>query len=123
MGAASRILPLVTQTHGPSIANNCYWPEIYTNISSHRHTTQPRPVGFDMDGADPLRQRADFRSADVPSARVYIESLLRRDRTAILHAARRRRLAGSTCAAEAEAAVAALRLGAARRGTPGVCRA
>jgi len=29
---ASRILPLVTAAHGPSAANNNYWPEIYTNM-------------------------------------------------------------------------------------------
>jgi len=31
LAAASRVLPLVTHAHGPSIANNNYWPEIYTN--------------------------------------------------------------------------------------------
>eukprot|EP01037_Dinobryon_pediforme_P002118 gene2118-2155_t len=48
LASASRILPLVTQTHGPSIANNNYWPEIYTNIAvlgDNRH----RPYGDDMD--------------------------------------------------------------------------
>ncbi|MGP4038777.1 hypothetical protein ACTWP4_02535 [Gracilibacillus sp. D59] len=29
---ASRILPLVTVAHAPSVANNHYWPEIYANI-------------------------------------------------------------------------------------------
>lgn len=29
---ASRILPLVTLAHTPSVANNHYWPEIYSNI-------------------------------------------------------------------------------------------
>jgi hypothetical protein len=29
---ASRILPLVTTAHGPSAANNHYWPEMYTNM-------------------------------------------------------------------------------------------
>lgn len=29
---ASRVLPLVTLTHGPSASNNHYWPEIYSNI-------------------------------------------------------------------------------------------
>jgi hypothetical protein len=28
--SASRILPIVTTAHGPSAANNTYWPEIYT---------------------------------------------------------------------------------------------
>lgn len=30
---ASRILPIVTTTHGPSAANNSYWPEMYLNQS------------------------------------------------------------------------------------------
>lgn len=30
---ASRILPLVTTAHGPSAANNAYWPEMYTNMA------------------------------------------------------------------------------------------
>jgi hypothetical protein len=30
---ASRILPIVTTAHGPSAANNNYWPEIYLNQS------------------------------------------------------------------------------------------
>lgn len=32
LGFASRILPLVTTTHAPSVAGNIYWPEMYTNI-------------------------------------------------------------------------------------------
>lgn len=32
LGAASRILPLVTVAHGPSAANNFYWPEMYLNM-------------------------------------------------------------------------------------------
>ncbi len=31
LSAASRILPVITTAHGPSAANNNYWPEIYTN--------------------------------------------------------------------------------------------
>lgn len=31
---AGRILPLVTTAHGPSAANNMYWPEMYTNMPS-----------------------------------------------------------------------------------------
>ena len=30
---ASRVLPLVTTAHGPSAANNAYWPEMYTNMA------------------------------------------------------------------------------------------
>lgn len=31
LASASRILPAVTTAHGPSAANNGYWPEMYTN--------------------------------------------------------------------------------------------
>ena len=75
MGAASRILPLVTETHGPSIANNCYWPEIYTNISGIG-TFTPRPVGFDMDGPTRFGNAPSFDPQMFPSARVYVEALL-----------------------------------------------
>jgi hypothetical protein len=33
LGNASRILPIVTTTHGTSAGNNMYWPEIYLNQS------------------------------------------------------------------------------------------
>ena len=33
LGNASRILPLVTMYHAVGVANQVYWPEIYTNIS------------------------------------------------------------------------------------------
>ena len=29
LASASRILPLITSAHGPSAANNNYWPEMY----------------------------------------------------------------------------------------------
>jgi hypothetical protein len=32
LGAASRVLPLVTTAHDPSAANNGYWPEMYLNM-------------------------------------------------------------------------------------------
>jgi hypothetical protein len=32
LGFASRILPLITTAHAPSVAGNVYWPEMYTNI-------------------------------------------------------------------------------------------
>jgi hypothetical protein len=52
MSAASKILPLITQAHGPSIANNAYWPEIYTNLAMVGDNLK-RPFGFDMD--EPIR--------------------------------------------------------------------
>jgi hypothetical protein len=33
LARASRILPLIANAHGPSAANNNYWPEMYTNMS------------------------------------------------------------------------------------------
>src|SRR6266545_1815184 len=44
LGSASRILPIVTTAHGPSAANNTYWPEMYTNqaIADEAH---PGPYG------------------------------------------------------------------------------
>lgn len=33
LAQAGRILPLVTTDHGPSAANNAYWPEMYTNMA------------------------------------------------------------------------------------------
>ena len=32
LGAASRILPLVTTAHHPSASNNYFWPEVYTDM-------------------------------------------------------------------------------------------
>ncbi len=32
LGFASRILPFILLVHAPSVANNVYWPEMYTNI-------------------------------------------------------------------------------------------
>ncbi|NLN46607.1 MAG: hypothetical protein GX153_08595, partial [Clostridiaceae bacterium] len=32
LGSASRVLPFVLLTHAHSVANNVYWPEMYTNI-------------------------------------------------------------------------------------------
>jgi hypothetical protein len=49
---ASRILPLITSSHGPSAANNNYWPEIYYNMSivdpraKHPYSDSPQPRRF-----------------------------------------------------------------------------
>lgn len=53
LASASRILPLVTQTHAPTIANNHYWPEIYSNMSVLTDSNIGRPYAFDMD--EPVR--------------------------------------------------------------------
>jgi hypothetical protein len=49
---ASRILPIITTAHGPSAANNSYWPEMYTNQSianpnqKHPYSDMPSPKVF-----------------------------------------------------------------------------
>ena len=49
---ASRILPLITTTHGASGSNNTYWPEIYTNMpivdeaKPHPYRDSPAPRRF-----------------------------------------------------------------------------
>lgn len=51
---ASRILPIVLTSHGPSAANNSYWPEMYTNQSivdvnkkgSYSDTLSPKVFGY-----------------------------------------------------------------------------
>jgi hypothetical protein len=53
LASASRILPLITSAHGPSAANNNYWPEMYYNMSmvdakarnSYSDSPQPRVFG------------------------------------------------------------------------------
>ena len=32
LATASRVLPVITTTHGPSASNNLYWPEMYMNM-------------------------------------------------------------------------------------------
>lgn len=47
---ASRILPLITVTHSPSVANNNYWPEIYSNIFIIDKKDKP---AYHCDGREP----------------------------------------------------------------------
>jgi hypothetical protein len=50
---ASRVLPVITTTHGASGSNNSYWPEMYTNMpivdpnraQPYRDTPEPRKFG------------------------------------------------------------------------------
>ena len=52
LASASRILPLITTAHGPSAANNNYWPEMYTNMAivdakrKHPYSDTPEPKRF-----------------------------------------------------------------------------
>jgi hypothetical protein len=49
---ASRILPVITTTHGASAGNNTYWPEVYTNqpivdpARRHPYSDSPAPKVF-----------------------------------------------------------------------------
>ena len=52
LASASRILPIITTAHGPSAANNNYWPEMYTNQPivdanrQHQYSDTPAPKVF-----------------------------------------------------------------------------
>lgn len=52
LGRASRVLPLITTAHGPSAANNSYWPEMYVNMPivdaarKHPYSDTPSPKRF-----------------------------------------------------------------------------
>lgn len=47
---ASRILPLLTVAHSPSVANNNYWPEMYSNIFI---IDQEKKPNYHCDGREP----------------------------------------------------------------------
>lgn len=72
---ASRVLPLISLTHGPSASNNHYWPEIYTNLSLIEGTGQ-RAYAFDMDGPVRFGNAPTFDSALFANPREYAELLL-----------------------------------------------
>jgi hypothetical protein len=76
LSSGSRILPLVTQTHGPSVANNNYWPEIYTNLSVLGEA-QRRPYGFDMDLPLRFGNAPTFDPQLVANAREYVAAILK----------------------------------------------
>jgi hypothetical protein len=94
LALASRVLPLVSLTHGPSASNNHYWPEIYSNLPVGTVGNR-RPYGSDMDG--PVR----FGNAR-PSTRSFSQVRANMRRRCMpdgppLHAARRGRLARAAC--------------------------
>jgi hypothetical protein len=74
--AASSILPLITQAHGPSIANNGYWPEIYTNLAIVGDNPK-RPYGFDMDEPTRFGNAPTFDPQMFATAREYATALLK----------------------------------------------
>ncbi|SFL01220.1 hypothetical protein SAMN03159341_102717 [Paenibacillus sp. 1_12] len=58
---ASRILPLILVVHAPSVANNVYWPEMYTNMPLYRsgepienpYINYGYPYNYDFDTPSP----------------------------------------------------------------------
>jgi len=71
---ASRILPLITQTHGPSVSNNLYFPEIYTNVSIISEGTK-RPYGLDTDQPNRFGNISTFDPQLFANAVEYAENL------------------------------------------------
>lgn len=76
LSLASRVLPLITLTHGPSASNNHYWPEIYTSLGliegagsrAYFHDMPPPPHRF---GNAPT-----FDSSLFANAQEYVALLL-----------------------------------------------
>lgn len=75
LSLASRVLPLITLTHGPSASNNHYWPEIYTNLGLIDGSGK-RAYAFDMEGPVRFGNAPTFNSALFATAREYAELLL-----------------------------------------------
>ncbi|MBB3950747.1 hypothetical protein [Aureimonas jatrophae] len=75
LAAASRVLPLVTLTHGPSASNNYYWPEIYTNLSLIE-SAGALAYRFDMTGPMRFGNAPTFDSELFATAREWAERLL-----------------------------------------------
>ncbi|HKA01781.1 MAG TPA: hypothetical protein VKE70_34955, partial [Candidatus Solibacter sp.] len=78
---ASRILPLITSAHGPSAANNNYWPEIYYNMSivdpraKHPYSDSPQPRRFGtVSPFDPeMFARIDDHAADLLNGKAGVK--------------------------------------------------
>ena len=84
--ARAAFLPLVTQMHGPSIANNNYWPEVYTNIAvigDNRH----RPYGDDMDHPVRFGTAPTFDPQLFANAKEYVTDVIAGETTRPLHPA------------------------------------
>ena len=72
---ASRILPLITQTHGPSVSNNLYWPELYTNLTVLGEGSK-RPYGADMDQPTRFGNVSTFDPQLFANPKEYVETIL-----------------------------------------------
>jgi hypothetical protein len=75
LSLGSRVLPLVTLVHGPSVSNNHYWPEVYTNLGLIEGSGK-RAYGFDMEGPIRFGNAPTFDSELFATAREYAELLL-----------------------------------------------
>lgn len=75
LSLGSRVLPLVTLVHGPSVSNNHYWPEVYTNLGLIEGSGR-RAYGFDMEGPIRFGNAPTFDSELFSTAREYAELLL-----------------------------------------------
>lgn len=75
---AGRILPLVTQTHGPSVSNNLYWPEMYTNLTILGEGVK-RPYGADMDQPTRFGNVSTFDPQLFASPKEFVETILGQD--------------------------------------------
>lgn len=75
LALASRVLPLITLTHGPSASNNHYWPEIYSNLGLLEGSGR-RAYGRDMEGPVRFGNAPTFDSALFANAREYAALLL-----------------------------------------------
>ncbi|WP_127144557.1 hypothetical protein [Pelagibacterium montanilacus] len=74
LALASRILPLITLTHGPSASNNFYWPEIYTNLPLLEGSGR-RAYAFDMEGPLRFGNAPTFDSMLFATAREFVAEL------------------------------------------------
>ncbi len=76
LSLASRVLPLITLTHGPSASNNHYWPEIYTNMGLLNGGAGTRGYN-DMEGDVRFGNAPTFDSALFANAQEYAALLLK----------------------------------------------
>jgi hypothetical protein len=80
LSAASRILPLMTLVHAPSVSNNSYWPEIYTNMSIIQDN--PNRPYYDTPKPPRFGTAETFDSQIFAGVDEHARSLLQEDRDA-----------------------------------------
>ncbi|TNC65521.1 hypothetical protein [Rubellimicrobium roseum] len=75
LASASRVLPLVSLTHGPSASNNHYWPEVYSNLALIDGMGRLNYT-FDMPAPVRFGNAPTFDSELFATAREWVEKLL-----------------------------------------------